>query len=127
MPKYDVNIHMPQRVENLLNIVENGGTLEQFGYVLDDIKTIINDNGFIQDLHDWEKQKERQLKELDNEYLDKLRNIIKDNDFNSVIVEFSEIIKAYEKNINIINKDYVDTVKTYILGYVPQVDIKGYE
>lgn len=127
MVKYDLNLHMPQRVENMLNIIENGGTIEQFNDILDNIKTINNDTGLIQDLNDYEKQKTDQLTETDQEYRDKLNSIIEANDFREIMLKFSELIKNYEKDINEIHKSYVDTVKAYILGYLPQIDFKNYE
>lgn len=127
MTKYDLNLHIPQRIENMLNIIENGGTLEQFNDILDNIKIMINDDGVIQDLKGYEKQKDSQLKEIDEDYKKKLSNIIQDNDFKNIMIEFSEIIKTYEKDINEINNNYVDTVKTYILAFVPQIEFKSYE
>ena len=124
---YDIRMHLPQRLENFLNVVENSGSKEQFDAVLDDIKIIVDDPGFIQDIRDYEQEYEKHVKSENKTALESIKKASNGNNIDQVIEDISAAIKQYDGRMQELTEDYVDTIKTYIFGYMPQIKITGYE
>lgn len=124
---YDIRMHMPQRIENMFNIIENAGPLNQFDNVIDSMKTLCADNGFIQDITDYEKERDKQLADAKKLFVDSVLKAIETKNYDELVKGINDAQTTLESTTGDIIEEYVDIVKTYIISFMPQVDIKGYE
>jgi len=124
---YDIRMHMPQRIENMFNIIENSGPLNQFDKVIDSMKTLCADNGFIQDITDYEKERDKQLADAKKLFVDSVLKAIETKNYDELVKGINDAQTTLESTTGDIIEEYVDIVKTYIISFMPQVDIKGYE
>jgi len=118
---------MPQRIENMFNIIENSGPLNQFDKVIDSMKTLCADNGFIQDITDYEKERDKQLADAKKLFVDSVLKAIETKNYDELVKGINDAQTTLESTTGDIIEEYVDIVKTYIISFMPQVDIKGYE
>lgn len=123
---YDIQMHCPQQIEYML-AAEQQGNLVGFEKALGTLKEVLHDNGFIQDVRDYEKQKDKQVEEARQQFIETIAKAVGTKDFDEVLVALNTAPGVLESRVNAVLGEYMDLVKTYVLGYMPQVDIKGYE
>lgn len=120
---YDMQTHIPGRLEQLFMVLESNGSLEGFDAVVDNLKMIVGDSGFIHDVHDYEQERDGKIananKECRESQVDAC-NIV-DHDVRVESLNNAEI--AFQNRLQAIYGDYIDTVKTYIVGYVQKVNV----
>ena len=80
----------------------------------------------IQDLNDYEKEREGNIEDENKNALERLKTSIEGKTYEEVLNHLQEIEGQREQAINKILLEYMSIVKTYVLGYMPQVKIEGY-
>lgn len=128
---YDVKMHLPQQIEYML-AAEREGELDKFEMAVYNLKEMfkmsrsMNYNGVIQDLNDYEKEREGNIEDENKNALERLKTSIEGKTYEEVLNHLQEIEGQREQAINKILLEYMSIVKTYVLGYMPQVKIEGY-
>jgi len=122
---YDVKMHLPQQIEYML-ASEREGEFDKFEMAVYNLKEMFKDNGVIQDLNDYEKEREKNIEDENKKALERLKTSVGGKTYEEVLNHLQEIEVQREQAINKILLDYMGIVKTYVLGYMPQVKIEGY-
>jgi len=122
---YDVKMHLPQQIEYML-AAEREGELDKFEMAVYNLKEMFKNNGVIQDLNDYEKEREGNIEDENKNALERLKTSIEGKTYEEVLNHLQEIEGQREQAINKILLEYMSIVKTYVLGYMPQVKIEGY-
>ena len=122
---YDVRVHLPARVELLLSTTENPeGRIEVYEQILNDIKTLVNDKGFIQDLEGYRKEYDKAKKGLEKKYLEVVKQSIVGGDFEKLQDGIDGATKGYLVGVADETESYVNTVNTYVLEYMRRMKEK---
>lgn len=122
---YDIKMHLPQQIENML-AAETEGKFDKFEMAIYNIKEMSKDNGVIQDLNDYEKEREENIGDEDKKALEQHKTSLDGKTYEEMLNHLQEIEVQRQEDINKILLEYMGTVKTYVLGYMPQVKIEGY-
>jgi len=122
---YDVKIHIPARLENLLNVVENGGSIEQFDLIIKDIQGLLNNPGFNEDLEEYKQDREKQYKQEEVKAVEAIKSAMNQTDLEGIMNQVQNIINEYQSNVMNISRDYIDVIKTYIIEFLPNLDFEN--
>lgn len=114
---YDVLMHLPQRVENLLNMKESGN-LEGFEVVLRDIKLLVRDPVFVKGLDDDFET----LKKAVDSMSDHLRKTVKDaleskND-DELVQTIMMLSNGVRENYTASQFKYMDDALESVVSYI---------
>lgn len=123
---YDVKMHTPQQIENML-MSEREGDLGKFELSVNNLKQMFSDNGIIQDINDYEKERDSNIENENKKALEHLKTALDGKSYEQVLQDLNDIETKRQEAINKILLSFMDVVKTYVLGYMPGVKIQGYD
>lgn len=116
---YDVRVHLPARVELLLSTTENPeGRIETYEQILTDIKTLVSDKTFIQDLEGYKKEYDKAKKELEKKYLEDVKKSANETDIEKAQDVIEGAAENYIAGVAEETESYVNVVNSYILEFM---------
>ena len=124
--KYDMNAHLPQQVENLLNGFAQGDAalLER---IKTNIKDIVQDKTFLKDMDDYDKRKLEKITELMNKAKDAIKTMVETKNPDELFVDAQGILNDLTTALGTIEGEYWDTIKSYVIGWMKQLEMKEEE
>ena len=128
---YDIKIHVPQQLERML-AAESEGNVALFGKTLENLEEMIldhneskNNNGFIHDIHDYEKQRDKQIDEAKDSFVKAVKDAAIGTNFDSLVRGLNEAQSTLESETSDILTMFMSTVKAYVLTFVKTMEIRG--
>jgi len=113
----DMNLHIPQQIENMLNAIAEG---DQNGITIsiDNVVDLVKDPDFKAQLDFYEKEWRKKTNEIENNVVNKLKH----NAELKTLDDAMEIINEGLQRSNVTYGNYIKTIKTYILRYLHTLD-----
>ncbi len=123
---YDIHIHIPTQIENMLQAEtlfrSNPGTqvnpLELFMNSVENLKEFFAENGFIQDIADYEKERDQGINDAKKLFIDEWKQAFEEKTVDDQLKMLVNAETNLEMKITGIHAEYMNTVKTYILSYI---------
>lgn len=120
---YDIRVHVPQRIETLLEAYNNAD-IDLFESTVKDIKEMVTDQDFNKDVDDYENEKTVTITNAKKTCKEKFLEIYQQNDDEDLFLEnISQQEETLLENINQAISDYMLVTKTYIINYIKHVPI----
>lgn len=121
-----MNAHLPQQVENLLNGFAQGDAalLER---IKTNIKDIVQDKTFLKDMDDYDKRKLEKITELMNKAKDAIKTMVETKNPDELFVDAQGILNDLTTALGTIEGEYWDTIKSYVIGWMKQLEMKEEE
>ena len=111
---YDIDMHIPGQVDFFLQSFNNKN-LDGIGQSLDTLMELVKDNGFKNDIKNYEINLELKKKKIQEETIKKIHSI-------KTLDEAIIILHNYEEDYNNIYNDYWKIIKSYIIGYFKKIE-----
>lgn len=124
--KYDMKIHLPQQMENMMQAFASGdaAALER---TKENIKEIIIDETFQKDIAEYEKKREETIEDIQteafNNALECVANAQEQKNLGAMLDGINEMFKGINEEISTVDGKFWDNIKTYITGWVSQLDV----
>ena len=118
---YDVRVHVPQRIETLLEAYNNAD-IELFESTVRDIKEMVTDQDFSNDIADYEKERDNQINESKRVCRENIRAIDQSADRDDQFFDQKTLVEEkLVANIEEAMSDYMLQTKTYIISYIKNI------
>ena len=121
--KYELMAHLPQQMENFYNAFAQGDAA-LLDRVLDNLKDIIKDKSFQNDLKDYDKERKEQFDKIQKKALDGIKALSEAKDINEVYIDLKEIQDDFTAALNSMEGEYWDKVKEYISEWTNQLNVE---
>ena len=119
MTSYDFKMHIPQRLENLLQAWD-GGDLNGLNRVKETIIGLIDDNVFKTDLKDFDKSYIAELEKNEKNTMEGLKNVSNAKNMIDAEQTFIFLKQNYNENLNKIETEHWENIRNYIIGYIKE-------
>lgn len=121
---YNLNIHIPQQIENMLSAVDSGN-YPQFCNAIDNLKEMIKEDGFKNDIDDYIKKKDERIDKENGVAMGIWKQMVNGkDDFNAVWMTINDSETKRAEKVQTILAEHMGVVKTYILAYLSNVETK---
>jgi len=121
--KYDLKIHIPQQIENLLT-AENEGNLALFERSIENLVEQIDEPGFKMDLKEYNDTKNKGIEDIKKDFMEIAAEAIKTGEYEKFISMLDNAQQALSTDTLEVVKEYMNQVKTYVFSYVKKVEVK---
>ena len=108
---YTVENHIPQQLEVLLNATD--GPVFEHAYT--NIRYIVKDKKFQDDLDGYEQDFEQQTQTIEKNTLESVKKAVQGKNLEDMLNTIDECLNAAQADVNRITNEFYDTVKKYIL------------
>lgn len=120
--EYDVKMHLPNQIEQFLNGLTSGDE-RVINITIGNIKELVDDDGFGKKLDNYQKSLDTQLKDIDKNCLQMIKNNAEVKTLDDAVVIIN---KAKVEAVEIYN-EFLAIVKSFILGYIKKVEYEEKE
>jgi flagellar hook-basal body complex protein FliE len=115
--EYDVKMHLPNQIEQFLNGLTSGDE-RVINITIGNIKELVDDDGFGKKLDNYQKSLDTQLKDIDKNCLQMIKNNAEVKTLDDAVVIIN---KAKVEAVEVYN-EFLAIVKSFILGYIKKVE-----
>ena len=116
--KYNTYAHLPSQIETFLNAY-NQGNPEILERTYSNIKDVIQDKTFHKDIDEYKNKLEQEIKQLEKNTLETIQNASKTKTIDDII----QTLNQAENKLQSLNNSYLETIKSYIVGWTSQLDL----
>ena len=115
--EYNIEIHIPQQVENFMNAYAQGDSnlLER---IRKNILTLIPDGSFHKDMMEYETHRKQRINNLMNKAIENVRNKANNPDGEKTIVDIQSDFKQLEMDLNTVESEYWDKISQYMISWL---------
>ena len=114
---YDMLMHLPQRIENLLNAKESGN-LDGFEYVLSDIKKLMKDQNFDKGLEKDLDGLKNTMDTMTKDIRETLKEALESKNDDEVIQILMTLSNAVKENYTNSQLKYMDDALESVISYI---------
>ena len=116
---YDINIHLPQQIENFLNIIASPKPdVNQLERIKQNIINLIDDSDFQVDMNSFEKTRQSKTKELINKAIESVKTIASSKNTEELFIDIDEIRNDVTNALNVVESDYWTNIESYMIKYL---------
>jgi len=114
---YDMLMHLPQRIENLLNAKESGN-LDGFEYILNDIKKLMKDQNFDKGLEKDLDGLKTTMDTMTKDIRETLKEALESKNDDEVIQILMTLSNAVKENYTNSQLKYMDDAVESVISYI---------
>ena len=114
---YDMLMHLPQRIENLLNAKESGN-LDGFEYILNDIKKLMKDQNFDKGLEKDLDGLKTTMDTMTKDIRETLKEALESKNDDEVIQILMTLSNAVKENYTNSQLKYMDDALESVISYI---------
>lgn len=120
---YDIKMHLPQQIEALL-LAKTEGKVKVFDSILNTVQTMLNNDDVTKTVVEYRGQRDTSIREIVLKCEQKKTETdIKGMNYLDILDHLENTETPRDKAIATELEQYMNTIETYVLGYVQQVEI----
>ena len=115
--EYDINIHLPQQVENFMNAFAQGDS-EALERIKKNILILIPDGSFHKDLGDYEQDRKNRIQSLIDKTIENVQRQTEKPKNEETLYNIQTSLKQLEGLLNTVEGDYWATINEYMITWL---------
>lgn len=119
--EYDIKVHLPQQIENLLQAYASGD-IETLTRVKDNLLDIIEEKTFQKDLKALDEEKIKHIDTIKKKAMDAVKLLSEVKTLDEIFVDVEEIRNDLVLGLNNAETEYWEGLKDYIIGYMEHLE-----
>jgi len=118
---YDIRVHVPERLEVVFKAVDESD-IDLFFNGIEDLKNLINDQGFTDDIQEYDNQRKQRIEQAKQNCIESIRKALEAKKIDDIFLSIAEAETLLEAELNDAHIDFMDTIKTYIISYIQNIE-----
>ena len=119
MKNYEISIHIPQQIENFMNIMATPqpdvGQLER---IKNNILNLIPDDTFHKDIMDYENRRKTKIKQLIDKAIQSIKTLVQTKNTQELFIDIDEIRKDVAEALSTVESDYWTKIEQYMISWL---------
>ena len=116
MKNYDMNVHIPQQMENYLQAYA-GADIPTLVRSLENIKDVVGNPEFQKDLYQYEKQKKKTIDDKLNNTVKKVKEAVEGKNVEDTLFTISSILEGLNTELDMVEQQYWEHIRGYLLNW----------